>query len=58
MSVDIYGPDAEDFRPERWLDGNLKAKIQQHRAYASWAPQLSFLGGPRYALTQGELTDD
>ncbi|KUJ19712.1 n-alkane-inducible cytochrome P450 [Mollisia scopiformis] len=46
--TDFYGPDAEEFRPERWEDGNL----QPHWEY------LPFNGGPRicigqqYALTE------
>lgn len=45
---DIYGPDAEVFRPERWEDGNLQPR---------WG-YLPFNGGPRicigqrYALTE------
>lgn len=46
--ADIYGTDAEEFRPERWRDGNLRPK---------WG-FLPFNGGPRicigqrYALTE------
>lgn len=46
--ADIYGPDAEEFRPERWRDGTLRPK---------WG-FLPFNGGPRicigqrYALTE------
>ncbi|KAF9891256.1 hypothetical protein FE257_004820 [Aspergillus nanangensis] len=46
--TDIYGPDAEDFRPERWEDGTLQPR---------WG-YLPFNGGPRicigqrYALTE------
>jgi cytochrome P450 len=45
---DIYGPDADDFRPERWESGDLRPQ---------WA-YLPFSGGPRicigqqYALTE------
>ncbi|KAJ5717048.1 hypothetical protein N7488_002694 [Penicillium malachiteum] len=45
---DIYGPDADDFRPERWEDGKLMPR---------WG-FLPFNGGPRicigqrYALTE------
>lgn len=45
---DFYGPDAEEFRPERWEDGKLMPR---------WA-YLPFNGGPRicigqqYALTE------
>jgi cytochrome P450 len=40
---DFYGPDADEFRPERWEDGNL----QQLR----WR-YLPFNGGPRICLGQ------
>lgn len=46
--TDIYGPDAESFRPERWEDGKLMPR---------WG-HLPFNGGPRicigqrYALTE------
>ncbi|KAF7114779.1 hypothetical protein CNMCM5793_000318 [Aspergillus hiratsukae] len=46
--ADIYGPDAEEFRPERWEDGKLQPR---------WG-YLPFNGGPRicigqrYALTE------
>ncbi|KAJ5968855.1 cytochrome P450 [Penicillium viridicatum] len=46
--VDFYGPDAEEFRPERWEDGKLQPR---------WG-YLPFNGGPRicigqrYALTE------
>lgn len=45
---DIYGPDSDEFRPERWEDGKLQPR---------WA-YLPFNGGPRicigqrYALTE------
>jgi cytochrome P450 len=39
---DIYGPDAEDFRPERWLDGTLQPR---------WG-FLPFNGGPRICIGQ------
>lgn len=47
--TDFYGPDAEDFRPERWEDGSC---VQPPWGY------LPFNGGPRicigqqYALTE------
>lgn len=46
--TDIYGEDAEDYRPERWEDGKLQPR---------WG-YLPFNGGPRicigqrYALTE------
>lgn len=38
---DIYGPDAEQFRPERWEEENLQN--------IGWA-YLPFNGGPRICL--------
>lgn len=46
--TDFYGPDAEEFRPERWEDGRLQPRWEY----------LPFNGGPRicvgqrYALTE------
>jgi cytochrome P450 len=39
---DIYGPDAEVFRPERWMDGTLQPR---------WG-YLPFNGGPRICIGQ------
>jgi cytochrome P450 len=39
---DIYGPDAEEFRPERWMDGKLQPR---------WG-YLPFNGGPRICIGQ------
>jgi cytochrome P450 len=39
---DIYGPDAEDFRPERWENAQLRPQ---------WA-FLPFNGGPRICIGQ------
>jgi cytochrome P450 len=43
---DIYGPDAETFRPSRWLDDDNKAHLRPGWAY------LPFGGGPRICLGQ------
>jgi len=42
----IFGDDAFEFRPERWLenDGELTRKT---RSFTTWTPLLTFLGGPR-----------
>jgi cytochrome P450 len=39
---DLFGPDAEEFRPERWENGQLKPKWEY----------LPFNGGPRICLGQ------
>ena len=40
--ADFYGPDAEEFRPERWEDGKLQPRWEY----------LPFNGGPRICLGQ------
>lgn len=44
---DLYGTDAEDFRPERWDDANLP--LYQDSVTAAWG-YLPFNGGPRVCL--------
>lgn len=41
---DIYGDDAEDFRPERWLDAENEKPLRPGWAY------LPFHGGPRVCI--------
>lgn len=44
---ELFGEDADKFRPERWIenDGDL---LKHPKAFETFAPILSFLGGPRY----------
>lgn len=42
---DIYGPDADTFRPERWEDPTLLARV------GAWG-YLPFNGGPQVCLGQ------
>jgi cytochrome P450 len=56
VSTEIYGDDAEEFKPERWSDDGLASKSPLYRSFASWAPQLSFLGGPRCANCYHDVT--
>ena len=47
VSEELWGPDAKQFRPERWLDGELSEgarSIQGHHHV------LSFSDGPRFCL--------
>ena len=44
---DLYGEDAEHFRPERWGDKNLP--LYQDEVNAAWG-FLPFNGGPRVCL--------
>lgn len=46
---DLYGPDAETFRPERWEDENLP--LFQNSLSKQWG-YLPFNGGPRVCLGQ------
>lgn len=48
-SKEIFGEDAESFKPERWLDGTVHAK-QHEKNFTTWGNHLSFLGGPRGCL--------
>lgn len=43
----IFGEDADDFRPERWLD--QENKIEPQRG-AGWSGLMTFLAGPRACI--------
>ncbi|KAG9105044.1 Cytochrome P450 52A3 [Ceratobasidium sp. 370] len=45
---DLWGDDAEEFKPERWLTGENSAKVHVTNPYAF----LPFNGGPRMCLGQ------
>ncbi|RFN48456.1 hypothetical protein FIE12Z_7265 [Fusarium flagelliforme] len=47
----IWGPDAADFRPERWINGD--GKPNQHGGASSNYNFLTFLHGPRSCIGQG-----
>jgi cytochrome P450 len=47
---DIYGPDADDFRPERWDTGAKEYNLNN----IGWA-YLPFNGGPRICLGRESL---
>ncbi|KAK6813929.1 hypothetical protein RU639_010447 [Aspergillus parasiticus] len=50
-SPDIWGPQAEEFLPERWIDPSGKPNITG--GTASKSPLLTFLHGPRNCIGQG-----
>lgn len=45
-SKDVFGDDADEFRPERWLDGSVGAEVHQ----GVWSQQMTFLDGPRACI--------
>jgi len=49
-SPSIWGPDAEEFKPERWLDGSLPKAAGAVRGCNGL---LTFLDGPRSCLGRG-----
>ncbi|KAF5374222.1 hypothetical protein D9758_004663 [Tetrapyrgos nigripes] len=53
---DIWGPDAYEFKPERWFDeGHIKDKVKSLGALGPYANLLSFLGGPYACIGLLEL---
>lgn len=50
---EVFGDDAEEFRPERWLDGSLdqqKGEDGTTKSVGVWAGLLTFLAGPRACI--------
>lgn len=47
LSKDIFGPDSEVFKPERWLENDGALQHRLFRPFCTWSSILSFLGGPR-----------
>lgn len=47
MSKEIFGEDADVFRPERWLEGHVGEKVHGVGVYSN---QLTFLAGPRACI--------
>ena len=46
----FWGPDAEKYRPERWLDPNALINAKEMKSYRHI---LSFSDGPRTCLGKG-----
>lgn len=42
----IFGDDADDFRPERWLDDDNKIETK----VGGWSGLMTFLAGPRACI--------
>ncbi|KAH9930922.1 cytochrome P450 [Fomitopsis serialis] len=47
-SKDLWGPDAQEFKPERWLSGTIPEAA--HAIPGVWGNMLTFLGGPRACI--------
>ena len=45
----IYGDDADDYRPERWLeeDDKMDKNAESAMKFTTWSPLMTFLAGPR-----------
>lgn len=48
--TDIFGDDAEMFKPERWI-GKEGILNNGSKSYLTYHPLLSFIGGPRCVMT-------
>ncbi|EIM89578.1 cytochrome P450 [Stereum hirsutum FP-91666 SS1] len=50
-SKEIWGEDAEEFKPERWLNDNKsKTEAQVHSVPGVWSNLMSFLSGPHACI--------
>ncbi|KAH9842389.1 cytochrome P450 [Rhodofomes roseus] len=47
-SRDLWGPDAHEFKPERWMTGTIPEAA--HQIPGVWGNMLTFLGGPRACI--------
>lgn len=61
LSEQLFGPDAHEYRPERWLEPGLEQRLSTTKNFTAWSNTLTFLGGPRgcigyrFALLGGSL---
>lgn len=47
INPDLFGDDAEVFRPDRWLDGSVKPADKLTREISVYSSLQSFIGGAR-----------
>ncbi|KZT74142.1 cytochrome P450 [Daedalea quercina L-15889] len=47
-SKDLWGPDAHEFKPERWISGSIPETA--HHIPGVWGNMLTFIGGPRACI--------
>jgi cytochrome P450 len=54
-SYDLWGTDADEFRPERWIDKKADGQLKpnNHGSASSNYSYLTFLHGPRSCIGQG-----
>jgi cytochrome P450 len=46
-NTEIYGADAKQFNPDRWLKKDGTGDLQLAKGFTVWSQILTFLGGPR-----------
>ncbi|KAF8957832.1 cytochrome P450 [Flammula alnicola] len=49
-SEDVWGPDAKEFKPERWLNTENPVTEKDARLPGVWSSVMTFLGGPRACI--------
>lgn len=45
---EIFGEDADEYRPERWLEDDKRDRsVEKAFSFTAWSPLMTFLAGPR-----------